>query len=201
MGRSIRSAMHTVMECVHPSNGSLAVCFPVIRSRPQNAGQSMKSPSQDLHRDMVRSAVRRSFGFLVAAAAVSGPPLATHLPALRPALSDGLPGFPLAPPFSPGTPQTSWRSGFAPGFIDTMAASDCFASFIIVQISPSPPRPRPGSTGMRSGAKRPAWPSQVPCVDLRRAAGSWTPRSPTVLRLKTDGQCLPSTTEKVPALA
>ena len=54
--RSIRSAVHTVMECVQMHVQFLAVCLP---GHPVNSGrrvrvQSMKSPSQDLHRDMVQ---------------------------------------------------------------------------------------------------------------------------------------------------
>ena len=76
-----------------------------------------------------RSAVRRSFGFLVAACRIRSAACDTLArPCVRRVL--WLPGFPLAAALLSSDSAGAGAPLFAP-FIDTMTASDCFASFVI----------------------------------------------------------------------
>ena len=76
-----------------------------------------------------RSAVRRSFEFLVAACRIRSAACDTLArPCVRRVL--WLPGFPLAAALLSRDSAGAGAPLFAP-FIDTMTASDCFASFII----------------------------------------------------------------------
>ena len=111
-----------------------------------------------------RSAVRRSFGFLVAACRIRSAACDTLArPCVRRVL--WLPGFPLAAALFSRDSAGAGAPLFAP-FIDTMAASDCFASFII-----SSDFSFPSAAPARLPGRSEAFPGP-----LRACMGSWTPR-------------------------